>query len=526
MSDIEQNSQWISLLMQRYREKFGDESVALEETHCAWVILAGDRAYKIKKPVDFGFLNFSTLALRKRVCFREVELNRRFAASLYLGVLPVCGTHQNPEIIEEGEPAKGDIIDYAVQMRRFSNDKLLSRQAENGQLDSAMLLRCADVLAAYHLQAERIPADTHFGTPAEIQRWMMENFSEIKKLASKEDLEAVTVLEDLARSESEALRATFQARLNQGFVKSCHGDLHLNNIVEEGGEPLFFDCIEFNDALRWIDTMSELAFLLMDLVSFGFKKQVMPVLNRYLEITGDFAGLRVLRFYIFYRSMVRAKVALLRFQQQASDHKLIEEFRHYIEIAESSMRQRQRFIVLMHGLSGSGKTTVARYLAEHLDAVHLRSDIERKRLFGMTARQRSGSDLNTGLYSSDVTQQVYARLLDISQGVIESDYPVIVDAAFLDHNEREAFLSFASDRSLPLVIVHCESSASVLFERVQERFANNKDASEANEAVVQYQLDTYQPLASDHQRYTVKGETRSVDNLCETLQKVKRALLL
>jgi aminoglycoside phosphotransferase family enzyme/predicted kinase len=499
--------------------------VELIETHISWVFLAGDYAYKLKKPVNLGFLDFSTLQARRYYCTEELRLNRRTAADLYLEVVPVAGTANAPRI-----GAAGPAIDYALKMRRFPQEALADRLAARGELGPARIDAMAAVIAGFHASIPAAPARSKFGSARNVAAPALRNFDAIEALLSDpEEHERLERLRAWTRSEASRNREAFSARRRDGCVRECHGDLHLRNIVFLDDRPVPFDCIEFSPELRWIDVMSEVAFLAMDLLDHRLDAAAWRLLNAYLEATGDYAGLRVLRFYLVYRAMVRAKIACIRAQQPRNSAgerlSLKREYHGYLTLAESLARGSQPFLVLMHGFSGSGKTTVSQGLLERTGAVRLRSDVERKRLHGLAPRSRGGSGLLGGLYAPVATRKTYERLEHLARGIVESGWPALVDAAFLSRSERDAFVALARELGVKVLVVSCNAPESELRRRVQSRQAAGGDASDAGVAVLERQLATREPLEEDERACTTILDTTDAGALERALDRIAARLL-
>jgi len=367
------------------------DRVEVLQTHISYVLLAGDFAYKIKKPVNLGFLDFSTLDARRQCCEEELRLNRRTAADIYLTTVRITGTVAAPVLDGDG-PA----IEYAVKMRRFAQENLLNSMAKRGECTPALVDALARKIAAFHATVAIAGKESPFGTVDRVMAPPRANFDHIENLiGDSSDVPQLERLRSWTDREGKRLAPVFAERRHDGFVRECHGDLHLGNIALIGGDPTPFDCIEFNADLRWIDVMSEVAFLVMDLADHRLPGQAFRCLNAYCEATGDYAGLAVLRFYMVYRAMVRAKIACIRVQQPggAAEAKteIEAEYRGYFHLAERLAHRGATALVLTHGLSGSGKTTVAGVLAERFGAIRIRSDVERKRLFGLEASARTSS---------------------------------------------------------------------------------------------------------------------------------------
>ena len=483
--------------------------IELVETHASWVFLTGEFAYKVKKPVDFGFLDFSSLEKRRHCCNEELRLNRRLAPDLYLEVVPIAGSPQVPEVGGEGRP-----FEYAVKMRQFDMDCGFDRMAQRGELGAAQVDATAEILARFHANAEVATEDAGFGSPDKVARPVLQNFEQIaprireQAPARVEDFEA---LERWSRAASERHAPVFARRLAGGFVRECHGDLHLRNIVWWEGQVMPFDCIEFNPALRWIDVMSELAFLLMDLDDHDLQGLSRRLLNAYLEYSGDFGGLRLLRFYQVYRAMVRAKVESLRLAQlEEPGPQMFEELENYLTLATGYTGELHPRLIIAHGLSGSGKTYASQLLLESAPLIRLRSDVERKRLFGLSPLDSSGSARDAGIYSKEANTRTYDHLAELATGLLESGWPVLVDAAFLKREEREQFQQLAHSLDVPFAIMHCEAEMSVQRQRVAARTG---DASEAGLEVLDLQIDREEPLTDSEKSATIMVDTTAAPDL-------------
>jgi hypothetical protein len=472
-------------------------TVELVETHISWVLLTGSYAYKVKKPLDLGFLDFSTLEKREHCCREELRLNRRLAPHIYLEVVAITGTPESPVLAGPGTP-----IEYAVKMRQFAQDGLLDRRLAAGTLPAELIDRLARRVAEFHGGIERAPEGSDFGTPERAHYPVEENFRQTRPLIT--DPTVTERLEHLGERSEAAyvrLRPALAARREGGFIRECHGDMHLGNMAEVSGELVIFDGIEFNPNLRWIDVMSEVAFFCMDLEQRGRADYAWRFLNGYLEVTGDYAGLAVLRYYQSYRAMVRAKVTAIRLGQPdvPTDDRARAEaaFLGYLGQAEGYAAAQQPFLLLTRGPSGAGKTVVAGTLCERLGAVRVRSDVERKRLAGLAPEARSGSGLASGLYSDQASGATYGRLVSLARQVLEAGLPVVLDATFLLREQREMARRVARSLGVPFLVLDVSAPADVLRARVAERERAATDASEASAAVLERQLQGLGPLDPD-----------------------------
>jgi aminoglycoside phosphotransferase family enzyme/predicted kinase len=471
-------------------------SVELLETHISWVLLAGDYAYKIKKPVNFGFLDFSTLAKRRFYCHEELRLNRRLAANLYLEVAAIAGSMENPYFAASGEG-----IEYAVKMRRFEQDALFDRMLAENRLEAAQIEQLADTVAAFHGAIARSGPDDAHGLPADIQIAALDNFSHLYPLLPDGmDGPSLETLRTWTHDQYERLQAAMQLRKERGFVRECHGDLHLGNIVWLGNRAVPFDAIEFNEKLRWVDVASEIAFTAMDLQVHQRNDLAYRLLNRYFAATGDYHSLPLLRYYLVYRAMVRAKIAVLSLahaNNEQSRTAMVAKYRRQIDFALACIRPNTPLLLLCHGFSGSGKSTIAAHLAENLPALHLRSDLERKRLCGLAAMADSGSQLQGGIYTENITELTYSHLAALAEDILRSGVSVIVDATCLKRRQRDLFRNCAKKSAARLVILDIQTSESTLRQRIAKRFGSRLDSSEADIAVLEQQMRQQQPLAEE-----------------------------
>jgi aminoglycoside phosphotransferase family enzyme len=483
------------------------------ETHISHILLVGDYAYKIKKPLDLGFLDFTSLAQRKFYCAEEVRLNRRLAADLYLGYMPICGSEENPLL--DGNP--NDAIEYAVKMRRFSQTQLLDHCLDEGFLKPHHLDELARQLADFHLTIiHHADTETPFGTPDKVHQPALDNFTQSRPLLkSAEDILVLNQLEDWTKAVFGGLKDTFAGRKAAGFIRECHGDLHLGNMLLEKDRIVIFDGIEFNDDFRWIDVMNDLGFLTMDLHKRHASKLAWQILNSYLELTGDYPGLSVLPYYQVYRAMVRAKIAAIRLQQpgltDAQRSTVQGECGEYLRLAQGFTQPPTPFLLITHGVSGSGKSFFTHQLKEALGAIRIRSDVERKRLYGLPPLAASHSEPNQGLYTQQASERTYQHLYQLAEQMLNVGYRVMVDATFLDPKQRQTFRALAERLKVPFILLACSADPITLHERVTKRKAQGEDAAEADSAVLEHQLANYQaPLPQEHPLYT---KDYDIDNL-------------
>lgn len=468
------------------------EDIELMETHISWVVLAGNYAYKIKKPVVLDFLDFGTLEKRRHYCEEELRLNRPWAPELYLDVVAITGPADAP-LVGGG----GEALEYAVKMLRFDQELRLDRQLEAGLLTVADMKELGQNIAGRHAAAARPdPADRE-RLVGQAVHYFRENFDYLGDIIEAGDFR---FLQDWTERELDKHGATLRQRFDDGFVLDCHGDLHLGNLVRLPSGITTFDCIEFNPDLRNTDVFADVGFLAMDLTEKGHPGLAAHFLNRYLERSGDYEGVALLDLYFVYRCLVRAKVAAIRSRERDSEDERagdITDARGYAAMARRQATKGEPVLVIMHGLSGSGKTWLAERLMAALPAIRVRSDIERKRLFGLEEDADSGSGIGSGIYSPHAGVETYERLFTLADCLLAAGHRVILDAAFLKKKQRVSARSIASSLGVQSVTVCAHAPKDTLRSRIEHRAGMAEEASEADLAVLRYQLESVEPLERD-----------------------------
>jgi aminoglycoside phosphotransferase family enzyme/predicted kinase len=491
--------------------------IELIETHISWVILTGGFAYKIKKSVNLGFLDFSTLEKRQHCCNEELRLNSRLAAEIYLEVVSITGRLEQPVLRGPGEA-----FEYAVKMVQFPQQAQLDNMLANHELHQHHIDAIARLVAGFHEAIAVATDDSDYGDPDHVFQPVAENFRQIRRHRhSTTDDAALGELEQWSQATFESLKPLLEQRKRDGFIRECHGDMHLRNLVWFHDKPLAFDCLEFNPALRWIDTLSEVAFLVMDLDDRDQPRLAQRFLNSYLEYCGDYSGVQVLRFYLVYRALVRAKVDAIRGGQahiSASDQRQADEdYCAYLRLGQSYIRPARPKLIITRGLSASGKSTLTQPLLESIGAIRIRSDVERKRLFGVRPGGHSKAGIDQGIYSVEAGVQTYDQLKRLAADVLAAGFTVIVDAAFLKYQQRVPFKQLAVETDSTFVILEFTASADTLRQRIRARVG---DVSDADLAVLEHQLTTTQPLSDGELPYRIEIDTETdfdLDALIEAL---------
>jgi uncharacterized protein len=447
------------------------------DTHISIVFLVGDRVYKLKRAVQFSFVDYRDLAARARFCRAEFELNRRTAPALYLGVCAI--SRDETGALRWGE--EGTVLDWVVEMRRFDESDLFDRMARAGRLDAALMRELADAIAAFHDAAEPAP---DFGGAASMRALIDDNHRYLEAGAPPLPRAAV---EDLRASSLAALGrvgAQLDRRRDAGQVRRCHGDLHLRNICLFAGAPTLFDCIEFSDEIACIDVLYDIAFLLMDLEHRGLRPLASAVFNRYLDRAPEEDGLAALPLLLSIRAAIRAKVALAAREAGAGTE--AGEALAYLDLARALLRPARPRLIAVGGLSGSGKSTLAAALAPDLapapGARVIRSDVLRKTLIQVAPETR----LPPSAYTAAVNARVYDALRARALATLAAGYSAIVDATFLDAGQRADIAAAAAEAGVPFAGLWLDAPQPVLGNRVDARTG---DASDADRAVLTRQLE-------------------------------------
>ena len=520
--DATEQSRLIAALQNPARFPHPVERFQVIQTHISYVVLTGRYAYKFKKPVNLGFLDFTSLEKRRFYCHEELRLNRRLAPEMYEAVVKITGTPDDPTFDGPGEP-----IEYAVRMRQFPDGARLDEVSDRGELTFAHIDQLARTLAAFHRNAPAASREQLYGTAAGIGDRVLQNFEQIAAHCTDEEvarqLQALRAWSDRCLSE---LHDDLESRRREGWIRECHGDLHLANMALVDDRVVIFDALEFAEDLRWIDPLCEVAFLYMDLEHRGRRDFARRFLNNYLEAANDYQGLALFRHYLVYRAMVRAKVAAIEADQHHKDKTradtAVETVHSYLELAiRYSLPPERMPIIALHGFSGSGKSWLGKRLVETLGAVRIRSDVERKRLLGLSPEACTESGVASGAYTAEISQETYRRLPALAYPIVDAGFPVILDATYLLRSQRNQIQRLAAVAAMPFVILDVQAPEAVLRERITHREANEQDASEATLAVLDHQLTIAESLSHDERKHCIFVDTtQSID-----LEELGRAIL-
>ena len=484
--------------------------IQLCQTHISYIFLTGDFAYKIKKSVNLDFLDYSTLEKRHYFCQQELQMNRKLAPQIYLEVLPIVQT-ANQFIFGD---SSDQIVEYALKMRQFPQADLLIHRFKQDKLSLPQMEELGKVVADFHLNAPTNPEILEYGQIDKVRHSIDQNFEQTKKyigvLQTQKQYEETKQFNQYFFAERQGL---FSQRIQNQWIRECHGDLHLKNICIFADKITLFDRIEFNQEFRYVDVMYDVAFLVMDLEARGRIDLSYQFLNTYIEMTGDWEGLQILPFYLSRQAYVRAKVnSILLDEATISDEdktEIIQDAKHYYQLAWQYTQRHSGGLIMMSGLSGSGKSTIARKLSQKIGAIQIRTDAVRKHLGGIPLYETGGDKL----YTSEMTQKTYHRLLELGILLVKAGFWVILDGKYDQIKLRKTVIESCNNQNIPLHILDCFAPSEVLRSRLQNR---QGDITDATVDLLASQQQSAEPITSEEQPYvTTINTTQNVQNQLE-----------
>jgi len=483
------------MLLPEFYEHPVTAPIQLLQTHISFVLLTGKYAYKVKKPMNFGFLDFSTLEKRKYFCEEELRLNRRLAPDLYLSVLPIIETDGKYSFDKSGQ---GTPVEYAIAMPEFSQEDLLIEMFASGRLTADHVRQIGEQLAAFHQRALTNDHINTFGTAAAVRAVANDNYASTEKYVGIAQTEAQLAQTHAYTEKFFAKNADlFSDRIAKGKVRECHGDVHLKNICLYQDQIQIFDCIEFNEPFRNSDVLYDAAFLLMDLQFRGRRDLANIFLNTYLERTGDYEGVVLLPLHCSMRAYIRAKVTsfLLDDPNIPADVKAIAqtEAAAYYQLAWEYTQPKQGKLMIMSGVSGSGKSTTAKAIAAAQDTIYLRSDAIRKQIAGLDLMQRGGDEI----YTPEMTAQTYTRLAELGTLLTSKGFNVILDAKYDRVSLRSQAIAAAQSQNIPVEIIYCNAPEEVLQQRLRDRAIANNDIADATVELLASQQASFENFTSE-----------------------------
>jgi uncharacterized protein len=487
------------------------EPIELIQTHISYVLVTGEFVYKLKKSVNFGFLDYSTVAKRKHFCEEEIRLNQRGASELYLEVLAIANQDNRYYFGNDGE-----IVDYAIKMVQFPQPTLLSNMFEAGTITTTDIEEMGKVVAQFHAHARSSEYISSFGKISKIRESIDDNYRHTEKHIGRvqtqtQFIETKAYTDRYFNEHSEL----FSDRVTGGFIRECHGDLHLRNICRWHDRILLFDCIEFNEAYRFVDTMHDVAFVVMDLEARGRKDRANRFLNTYAEQTGDWLGLQVLPLYLSRQAYVRAKVTSFLLDDpniaSADKDKAAQTASNYYRQAWTYTRPHQGKLMMLSGVSGAGKSTLGQKIAQAIGGIQLRSDAVRKHLGGIPLLAKGDANL----YTPEMTAKTYDLVLELGVKLAVLGFTVILDAKYDRRSLRAAVIDLAQARDIPLEMINCTAPANVLRDRLRQRTG---DITDATVDVFASQKAAWEDFTrSERSRLTIVDTTQDISELLARL---------
>ncbi|MGB0957713.1 MAG: AAA family ATPase [Litorivicinus sp.] len=496
------------------------EQFEVKETHLSWVFLAGQDAWKLKKPVSLYFVDTSTLENRAFFCQEEVRLNRRTAADYYLGVATLNGDPEAPALNGDGA-----ILDYLVHMRRWQPEQ----QLDHGALPTDDAATLAVYLAHYQAQCQPADSDSPFGDPTELATPALLNFQQVQPvLTERRDLEQLEQLSGWADEALKRLWPRMSERKDQGRVREVHGDLHAGHIIADDWGYHCVDCVEYRSEFRFVDVISEIANLVMDLEARGQQAFANRLINAWLETTGDYHGMWVYLPYKAYRAMVRAKSALLALEpakiSAESSLSPLALYRQYADRAESYTQVAHRFLIITQGTIGCGKGELSNRLVESLGVIRLRTDVERRRMNGMAIDAPTDAELDAGIHGDAASDEVYRVLARQAEQLLRCGFPVMVSGSFLKAKQRERFQRLADAQGVLMVILKCAPPNEWTEQEIRQRAVLASDSNRANLNLLNHQRGAMEPLSSDEETHTRVIDTSDAAAVADLAASLKQAL--
>jgi len=509
---------------------FAVKDVEVRQTHISVVFLAGAWAYKIKKPVAFSFVDFSTLEKRRYYCERELLLNRRLAPQIYQAVVPVAQTHTGLAFEQPGP-----VCEWAVKMVRLPEEATLEWRVQHSDLDLETLRRLAERIAKFHNEAERSPEIARYARTEDLARLSRENLEVGQQQVGRTITASVWQrLQQLTEQWLEKLGPRFEERVARGVPCDTHGDLRLEHIYFFPDKPppydiAIIDCVEFNDSFRYADPVADMAFVVMDLLYEGRPDWARFFAESYFQASGDETGRELLRWFVSYRAAVRGKVRSLLAQEPEvpieSQQRAWLEARRYWMLAWQVLESPdcRPVLVMVSGLPGVGKSRLAQALTQRFHAVWLRSDAIRKELAGLPAGSAAETSFGQGIYTPQWTERTYMEMLRRAESFLADGLRVVVDATFAQEQHRQQFLSLARHWAVPALLLLCQADASVVRQRLAER---QGDVSDATWSVYEEMAQRWELPGPSTQLYTRQLRTdRDFDTVfAEAVALVERTL--
>ena len=525
-----------SILIQSLKDPklYGNDvsSVEIIQTHISYVVLTGKYAFKIKKPVNFGFLDFSTLEKRKYFCEEEIRLNKRICPDIYIGVVPITKKDNNFEL-----QGKGKVVEYAVKMKEFPQKKIMTKLLEKEEIDEEILEKICDILNNFYKRSIRSKEIDNFGSIKTIKKNTDENFNQTKEVIGITiTKEKFNYIKSVTNQFLTKKKDVFIKRIQNGLIRDCHGDLHSGNIVVSNNKVYIFDCIEFNKRFRYSDIASDIGFLAMDLDFQGNSYQSSYFINSYVEKSKDFGIYDVLNFYKCYRAYVRGKVIGFKLNDPYIDkkekQKIIETASKYFDLAYYYAMLFNRELVkfkpiffITSGLTGTGKTTVAKKISIDYNTHLISTDEIRKKLEGIEKFERHYDAYNTGLYSPEKMMYTYEKTLEKADKLLKKGESVTLDATFKTKKQRDLALKIAIKNNAIFLILYCKCPEKFI-KKYLERRVKKKSISDGRWEIYLKQKDSFEEFNVKEDFVEIDISNRSYDYQIkvfnEILKKINR----
>ena len=501
-------------------------NVEFIQTHISYVFIAGDYVYKVKKPLKFDFLDFTTLEKRKFFCEEELKLNRRLAPDTYLDVVSLSRNEAGDITLDQGI----EIVDYAVRMKKLPGDRMLKTLLARGTADEKIMDALARKIVLFHQQARTDSRIDKMGDIENIRHNHEENFAETEKFIDVTISEyQYSLIKDFANKFLIENKKYFEQRITDHKIRDCHGDLHLDHICIND-EITIFDCIEFNERFRWGDVAEDVAFLTMDIDFNGWPQHAENFIQSYLKYSGDTGLLKLLNFYRCYYAYVRGKVTSLRLLQEDTtadeQRDITETAEHYFDLPYTyAARLDKPVLILTAGLMGSGKSYQARRLAVRLGTEIIRTDELRKALFNIRTTERRHERFGDGIYSDDISRLVYEKALALAEQKINLGKAVIIDASFKKRTERLKALALAKKLQIRFFVLECFCPDDITQKRLEKRVLDNDNVSDGRWELFQQQKDNFEPIDEITADYRFKIDTSEKPEVFrhEMIRKIKLA---
>lgn len=504
------------------------ESVELIQTHISWVFIAGDEVYKVKKPVDFGFLDFTTLEKRKFYCEEELRLNRRLAPSIYLDVVAIRQDHSG----RASFVGDGVVIEYAVRMKKLPLDRMLKTLLAENRMPDKTMDALAKKIAQFHKTAQTGGAIDEMGAISTIKQNNEENFAQTQKYID------ITIsapqygfIKEYVEKFLKANSQLFEKRVANHKIRDCHGDLHLEHICV-ADEIIVFDCIEFNERFRFGDTAAEVAFLTMDLDFNGYPDHAEDFTRAYLHHSGDEEMSPLLNFYRSYYAYVRGKVTSFRLDQQelppAERNGLKRTAAKYFDLAFTyAARLEKPVLIITTGLIGSGKSFQARHLAARLGAEIIRTDVLRKEMLNIPPTEKHPDAFGEGIYSAGISQKTYEKAMELSAEIIRRGKSVIIDASFSTRAQRALAVSLADRLGVSYYVIECTCPDELVKKRLAIREHDKNNPSDGRWEILVEQKKYYEPVGEIPSGYYFRVDTSkdTEDSRCRMVRDIRMAQL-